>query len=49
MIGLYVSFYANVASGASIVLVTVGAFLLSLLIAPRTRRGGASLRALLKE
>jgi manganese/iron transport system permease protein len=48
VVGLYVSFYANVASGASIVLISVGAFLLSLLIAPRTHHGGASLRALLK-
>jgi manganese/iron transport system permease protein len=48
VIGIYLSFYANVASGASIVLVSVGLFLLSLLIAPRTGRGGASVRALLK-
>jgi manganese/iron transport system permease protein len=48
VIGLYVSFYANVASGASIVLVSVGGFLVSLLVAPRTSRGGASVRALLK-
>jgi manganese/iron transport system permease protein len=48
VIGIYLSFYANVASGASIVLVSVGLFLLSLLIAPRTGRGGASMRALLK-
>ncbi len=44
LVGLYVSFYANVSSGASIVLVSVALFLLALLIAPRARRGAASLR-----
>jgi ABC-type Mn2+/Zn2+ transport system permease subunit len=48
IVGLYLSFYANVASGASIVLVTVGLFILSLLVAPRTRRGAGSLKVLLK-
>jgi manganese/iron transport system permease protein len=48
IVGLYVSFYANVASGASIVLVTVGVFIVSLLVAPRTRRGAGSLKVLLK-
>jgi manganese/iron transport system permease protein len=33
--GLYVSYYANVASGAAIVLVATGMFLLALLLSPR--------------
>ncbi len=47
--GLYLSFYGNFASGATIVLVSVGIFLLALLVAPRTRRGGAPLRAVLEQ
>ena len=39
LVGLYLSFYGNVASGASIVLVSVAVFLLVLLIAPRARAG----------
>lgn len=43
VLGLYVSFYGNVASGASIVLVETAAFALALLLGPRTgllsRRG----------
>jgi manganese/iron transport system permease protein len=40
--GLYLSFYGNFASGATIVLVSVGIFLLSLTVAPRARhRAGA--------
>ena len=35
VIGLYVSFYAEVASGASIVLVATGFFVAALLFAPR--------------
>lgn len=34
--GLYLSFYANVASGAAIVLVETGAFIVALLLGPRT-------------
>jgi manganese/iron transport system permease protein len=46
--GLYLSFYGNFASGATIVLVSVGIFLISLAIAPRARRGTAPLRAALE-
>jgi ABC-type Mn2+/Zn2+ transport system permease subunit len=35
LIGLYVSFYFAVASGAAIVLVAIAAFLLALLLTPR--------------
>jgi iron/zinc/copper transport system substrate-binding protein/iron/zinc/copper transport system permease protein len=46
--GLYLSFYGSFASGASIVLVSVGMFLVALLISPRARRGSAPLLALAK-
>jgi manganese/iron transport system permease protein len=46
--GLYLSFYGSSASGASIVLVSVGMFLAALLISPRARRGSAPLLALAK-
>jgi manganese/iron transport system permease protein len=46
--GLYLSFYGNFASGATIVLVSVGFFLLSLAFAPRVRRSAAPLRAVLE-
>ena len=45
VVGLYVSFYGNFASGASIVLVSVLVFLISLAIAPRAR-GRAAVAAL---
>ena len=35
IIGLYVSFYWGIASGAAVVLVSIAIFLLALLIAPR--------------
>jgi ABC-type Mn2+/Zn2+ transport system permease subunit len=47
--GLYLSFYGNFASGATIVLVSVGFFLVSLAIAPRARGGAAPLRAVLEQ
>jgi ABC-type Mn2+/Zn2+ transport system permease subunit len=46
VIGLYVSFYGNFASGATIVLTTVGVFLVALVVSPRTRRGAAPAHAL---
>ncbi len=46
LVGLYVSFYGNFASGASIVLVSVAVFLVALLVSPRTRRGSVPLRVL---
>jgi manganese/iron transport system permease protein len=46
--GLYVSFYGNFASGASIVLVSVGLFLTALIVSPRARRGRAGLGLLAK-
>ncbi len=45
LVGLYVSFYGNFASGASIVLVSVAGFLAALLVSPRTRRGSVPLAA----
>jgi manganese/iron transport system permease protein len=45
VLGLYLSFYGNFASGASIVLVSVAFFVASLLVAPRLR-GGAAVAAL---
>ncbi len=48
VVGLYASFYGNVASGASIVLVSVLLFLVGLAISPRARRGTAPLRLLAK-
>ena len=44
--GLYASFYGNFASGPSIVLVSVGMFLVALIASPRARRGSAPLHAL---
>jgi ABC-type Mn2+/Zn2+ transport system permease subunit len=44
LVGLYVSFYGNFASGASIVLVSVAVFMVALLVSPRTRRGSVPLR-----
>jgi manganese/iron transport system permease protein len=41
VVGLYASYYGNFASGATIVLVSVGMFLLALVVSPRARRGGA--------
>jgi ABC-type Mn2+/Zn2+ transport system permease subunit len=35
IVGLYISYYANVASGAAIVLVATGMFVLALLLSPR--------------
>jgi manganese/iron transport system permease protein len=40
VVGLYLSFYLNVASGATIVLVLTGMFALALLLAPWLRRSG---------
>jgi ABC-type Mn2+/Zn2+ transport system permease subunit len=37
VIGLYISFYANIASGAAIVLVATGVFLVTFLVAPRRK------------
>ena len=39
VVGLYVSFYGNFPSGATIVLISVGLFLVALLVAPRARHG----------
>ncbi|HZU05803.1 MAG TPA: metal ABC transporter permease [Chloroflexota bacterium] len=44
--GLYVSFYGNFASGATIVLVSVALFIAALLLAPRVRQGAVPLRVL---
>jgi len=49
VVGLYASFYGNFASGACIVLVSVGLFLGALLVAPRARRAAAGAPALLGE
>ena len=38
VVGLYLSYYANIASGAAIVLVTTGVFLITLLLAPGRRK-----------
>jgi manganese/iron transport system permease protein len=43
VIGLYLSFYLNIASGATIVLVLTSMFLLALVFAPLGRRLGAAL------
>ncbi len=43
--GLYLSFYANIASGAAIVLVATALFLLSFLLSPRRGLLGQALRA----
>jgi ABC-type Mn2+/Zn2+ transport system permease subunit len=43
--GLYVSFYANIASGAAIVLMATGFFLLAFLFAPERGLLGRALRA----
>jgi ABC-type Mn2+/Zn2+ transport system permease subunit len=43
--GLYLSYYANVASGAAIVLVCTGIFLVALVFAPRRGLLGARLRS----
>ena len=40
--GLYVSYYLDVASGAAVVLIATGAFLVAFVAAPRPRRAGAS-------
>jgi manganese/iron transport system permease protein len=48
VVGLYVSFYGNFASGASIVLVSVAVFLVALLVSPRTRGSAAPLRAIME-
>jgi manganese/iron transport system permease protein len=48
IVGLYVSFYGNFASGASIVLVSVAVFLLALLVSPRTRGSVSPLRAIME-
>jgi len=37
VVGLYVSYYAGIASGAAIVLVAIGALLIALLVSPRSR------------
>jgi manganese/iron transport system permease protein len=41
VVGLYASYYGNFASGATIVLVSVGMFLVALVVSPRARRGVA--------
>lgn len=38
VVGLYVSYYADIAPGATIVLVAIAAFLVGLLVSPRSRR-----------
>ena len=43
--GLYLSFYLNIASGATIVLVLTSMFFLVLVFAPRRSRSGAASRA----
>jgi ABC-type Mn2+/Zn2+ transport system permease subunit len=48
VVGLYVSFYGNFASGASIVLVSVAVFLVALLVSPRTRGSAAPVRAIME-
>jgi manganese/iron transport system permease protein len=46
LVGLYVSFYGNFPSGATIVLVSVAVFLGAMLILPHTRRAPAPVHAL---